>query len=177
MPQIHKQCQCGRECCLDSCGLRRSGGLQSRQSTPLHDKARQGSSPGDVMMRQMRAMCSSANWNSTRFMGFLLTALWSDRYSFTTCATIQQGGVDGWICSMRGRRVQVEDAGYIHPLAQSAITIPQVPQQDPRLISLQCTSRSHASTTPQQQARPLARPESKHARELHAAAPTCISLL
>ena len=31
--------------------------------------------PGEVMMRQMRETCSSANWNSTSCMGFLLMAL------------------------------------------------------------------------------------------------------
>jgi len=31
--------------------------------------------PGEVMMRQMRETCSKANWNSTSCMGFLLMAL------------------------------------------------------------------------------------------------------
>ena len=35
--------------------------------------------PGEVMMRQMRQMCSSTNWKMTRFIGFLLVALKSAR--------------------------------------------------------------------------------------------------
>lgn len=45
--------------------------------------------PGLVMMRAMRLMCSSAYVNSTRFIGFLLVALWSLRYSLHMATIVE----------------------------------------------------------------------------------------